>query len=58
MAISPQENVAIMVNEEDHLRIQYMLSGFRLPEVWDEINRWTTSSRRTSRSPTAHPWAT
>ena len=27
-----------MVNEEDHLRIQYMLSGFRLPEVWDEIN--------------------
>ena len=27
-----------MVNEEDHLRIQYMLSGFRLHEVWDEIN--------------------
>ncbi len=38
VAISPQENVAIMVNEEDHLRIQYMLSGFRLHEVWDEIN--------------------
>ena len=27
-----------MVNEEDHLRIQVMLSGFRLHEVWDEIN--------------------
>ena len=38
VAISPQENVAIMVNEEDHLRIQFMLSGFRLPEVWDAIN--------------------
>jgi protein arginine kinase len=38
VAISSQENVAIMVNEEDHLRIQYMLSGFRLHEVWDEIN--------------------
>ena len=38
VAISPQENVAIMVNEEDHLRVQYMLSGFRLPEVWESIN--------------------
>ncbi|QEH33913.1 Protein arginine kinase [Aquisphaera giovannonii] len=38
VAISPHENAAIMVNEEDHLRIQYMLSGFRLHEVWDEIN--------------------
>jgi protein arginine kinase len=39
VAISRQENVAIMVNEEDHLRIQYMMSGFRLHEVWDEINQ-------------------
>ncbi len=39
MAISSQENVAIMVNEEDHLRIQFMLSGFRLPEVWDAVNQ-------------------
>lgn len=38
VAISPPENLAIMVNEEDHLRIQYMLSGFRLHEVWEEIN--------------------
>jgi len=27
-----------MVNEEDHLRVQFMLSGFRLPEVWDAVN--------------------
>lgn len=39
VAISRQENVAIMVNEEDHLRIQYMMSGFRLHDVWDEINQ-------------------
>ncbi len=38
-AVSREENIAIMVNEEDHLRIQYMLSGFRLQEVWDAINR-------------------
>ncbi|APW59984.1 protein arginine kinase [Paludisphaera borealis] len=37
VAVTPKENIAIMVNEEDHLRIQYMLSGFRLPQVWDEI---------------------
>ena len=28
-----------MVNEEDHLRVQFMLSGFRLPEVWDAVNK-------------------
>jgi protein arginine kinase len=39
VAIGPEENVSIMVNEEDHLRIQVMLSGFSLPEVWDQINR-------------------
>ncbi len=39
VAISPLENVAIMVNEEDHLRVQFMLSGFRLPEVWDAVNQ-------------------
>ncbi len=28
-----------MVNEEDHLRVQFMFSGFRLPEVWDAVNQ-------------------
>ncbi len=28
-----------MVNEEDHLRIQVMLSGLSLQEVWERINR-------------------
>jgi protein arginine kinase len=39
VAIGPEENVSIMVNEEDHLRIQVMLSGFSLPNVWEQINR-------------------
>ncbi len=38
VAIGPQENVSIMVNEEDHLRIQVMHSGLSLPDVWEVIN--------------------
>ena len=30
VAIGPLENISIMVNEEDHLRIQVMLSGLSL----------------------------
>ncbi|MHC5537909.1 protein arginine kinase [Singulisphaera rosea] len=39
VAIGPQENISVMINEEDHLRIQVMLSGLSLHEVWDRINR-------------------
>ena len=39
VAIGPHENVSIMVNEEDHLRIQVMLSGLSLHDVWERINR-------------------
>src|SRR3954469_2919085 len=39
VAIGPLENISVMVNEEDHLRIQVMLSGLSLHEVWDRINR-------------------
>ncbi|HMB07053.1 MAG TPA: protein arginine kinase [Isosphaeraceae bacterium] len=39
VAIGPLENISIMVNEEDHLRIQVMLSGLSLGEVWDRITR-------------------
>jgi protein arginine kinase len=38
VAVGPLENIAIMVNEEDHLRIQLMNSGLSLPEVWQQIN--------------------
>ncbi len=39
VAVGPQENVAVMVNEEDHLRIQVMHSGLSLHDVWEAINR-------------------
>ena len=39
VVIGPLENMAVMVNEEDHLRIQVMLSGLSLHDVWDRINK-------------------
>lgn len=38
LAYQPDEQAAIMVNEEDHLRIQVMRSGLRLDEAWGQIN--------------------
>lgn len=35
VAIDPREQVSLMINEEDHLRIQVMHSGFDLPAVWE-----------------------
>src|SRR6266849_4813576 len=39
VAVAPQETVSLMVNEEDHLRLQVMHSGFTLDETWQEIDR-------------------
>ncbi len=39
VAISGKETVAIMVNEEDHLRVQVLRSGLQLRSAVDEINR-------------------
>ncbi|HSI32261.1 MAG TPA: protein arginine kinase, partial [Tepidisphaeraceae bacterium] len=36
--VSGDETVAIMVNEEDHLRIQCLRSGLQLDEAWQQIN--------------------
>jgi protein arginine kinase len=33
------ETLSVMVNEEDHLRIQGMRPGLDLPRIWDEVNR-------------------
>ena len=38
VAIGQGEVVSVMVNEEDHLRIQAMQSGFTLREAWAIIN--------------------
>ncbi len=36
--VSREEALSVMVNEEDHLRIQVMQSGFNLDGTWDVIN--------------------
>ncbi len=38
LLVNPDENAAIMINEEDHLRIQAMESGFNLDVTWRIIN--------------------
>jgi protein arginine kinase len=35
--VNAEENIAIMLNEEDHLRIQYLASGLQLHKVWQNI---------------------
>jgi len=39
VAVAADETVAIMVNEEDHLRIQVLRAGLQLEQAFDEINR-------------------
>ena len=39
VGISGEENVSLMINEEDHLRIQVLRSGFALESCWEEIDR-------------------
>jgi len=39
VAIDGHEKFSLMVNEEDHLRIQVMQSGLDLAAVWEQINR-------------------
>jgi protein arginine kinase len=38
VAIDPREQVSLMINEEDHLRIQVMHSGLDLMSAWEEIS--------------------
>ncbi|MCH8878901.1 MAG: protein arginine kinase [Planctomycetes bacterium] len=39
VAVSDKETLALMVNEEDHLRIQVLGSGFRLEQLWERIDK-------------------
>ena len=34
-----EENVSVMINEEDHLRLQVLRSGFSIDECWDQADR-------------------
>ncbi|MEM7167959.1 MAG: protein arginine kinase [Planctomycetota bacterium] len=42
VAFNAAEDVAIMVNEEDHLRLQALRSGFQLRETWREMDEIDT----------------
>jgi protein arginine kinase len=39
VAVGESETLAIMINEEDHLRIQVLRSGLQLEEAWEQINK-------------------
>lgn len=39
VALREDEIISIMINEEDHLRIQCLLPGFQLMEAWQLINK-------------------
>jgi len=41
-AVSDDEDVSLMFNEEDHLRIQVIKSGFSLKECWDLVDQIDT----------------
>ena len=38
VAVGEGEDVSIMVNEEDHLRIQVLRTGLQLDEAWEQID--------------------
>ena len=38
VTISEQETCALMLNEEDHLRVQGLRCGLQVLDLWDEIN--------------------
>jgi len=38
LAFDPAESAALMINEEDHLRIQVMRSGLQVEEAWRQID--------------------
>jgi protein arginine kinase len=39
VALGARETVSLMINEEDHVRLQVMRSGFALDEAWQDIDR-------------------
>ncbi|MGH7214331.1 MAG: protein arginine kinase [Tepidisphaeraceae bacterium] len=39
VAIAGNETISIMVNEEDHLRLQVLRSGLQLEEAWEHITK-------------------
>ncbi|MFC1668199.1 protein arginine kinase [Chlamydiota bacterium] len=42
VALSKDERVSLMINEEDHLRLQIILSGFQLEKAWQKVDKIDT----------------
>jgi protein arginine kinase len=42
LIVDPKEMISIMINEEDHLRVQVVLSGSSLKECWNLIDELDT----------------
>lgn len=43
VVVSQDQSAAIMINEEDHLRIQVLRSGYHFDDIWDSIDEIDTS---------------
>ena len=43
VVISRDQALSVMINEEDHLRIQVLRSGFQLKKAWNTINDLDTA---------------
>jgi protein arginine kinase len=46
VVIRGDERLSVMVNEEDHLRLQALRPGFQLKELWGEINELDSQIER------------
>ena len=38
--INNEKNLSLMVNEEDHFRLQYLLPGLQFEKIWDVLNKF------------------
>ena len=39
LIIDDNEEICIMLNEEDHIRLQCILAGYQLEEAWDTLDK-------------------
>ena len=44
--INKDQTCSVMINEEDHLRIQFLKSGFNLKSIWKQIDRFDSDLER------------
>jgi protein arginine kinase len=43
LVLNKDETLSVMVNEEDHLRMQTLMPGMQIKQVWQKIDRFDTS---------------